>query len=41
MVFQEPALDDRLTALENLEIHAALYRIPRAQIKTRVEGALE
>ena len=25
MVFQDPALDDRLTAWENLEIHAVLY----------------
>lgn len=29
MVFQEPALDERLTARENLRIHGALYAIPR------------
>jgi ABC-2 type transport system ATP-binding protein len=41
MVFQEPALDDRLSAKENLEIHAALYNIPKSEVKARVEGALE
>lgn len=41
MVFQEPALDDRLTARENLSIHAALYRIPRGDAASRVEEALE
>jgi ABC-2 type transport system ATP-binding protein len=41
MVFQEPALDERLTAGENLEIHAVLYGIPGAQVKDRVEQALE
>jgi ABC-2 type transport system ATP-binding protein len=40
MVFQEPALDDRLTAPENLRIHAALYRIPRAEVAERVREAL-
>ena len=30
MVFQEPALDERLSARENLDIHAALYAIPRS-----------
>ncbi len=41
MVFQEPALDDRLSARENLEIHAALYNIPKNEVKARVEHALE
>jgi ABC-2 type transport system ATP-binding protein len=41
MVFQEPALDDRLTAWENLEIHAALYGIPRGDVKAKVRAALE
>lgn len=40
MVFQEPALDDRLTARENLHIHAALYGIPRSRAKQAVECAL-
>lgn len=38
MVFQEPALDERLTARENLRIHAALYRLPRG---AAVERALD
>jgi ABC-2 type transport system ATP-binding protein len=40
MVFQEPALDDRLTAQENLEIHAALYAIPRSEVATAVADGL-
>jgi ABC-2 type transport system ATP-binding protein len=41
MVFQEPALDDRLTARENLEIHAVLYGVPRRERTARVQRALE
>lgn len=41
VVFQEPALDDRLTAWENLAIHAALYGIPRAQTRRRIVEALQ
>ncbi len=41
MVFQEPALDERLTATENLEIHAVLYGVPRGQVRTAVAHALE
>ena len=41
MVFQEPALDERLTAQENLEIHAALYALPRTRAKASVREALE
>src|SRR5699024_4133823 len=40
MVFQEPALDDRLTARENLGIHAALYGISWAQTRAAVKRAL-
>jgi ABC-2 type transport system ATP-binding protein len=29
MVFQDPSLDDRLTADENLRFHAMLYNVPR------------
>ncbi len=31
MVFQEPSLDTRLTARENLSLHAAVYGVPRAE----------
>jgi ABC-2 type transport system ATP-binding protein len=41
MVFQDPALDDRLTARENLEIHAVLYDIPRQERGRAIEHALE
>lgn len=41
VVFQEPALDDRLTARENLELHAVLYRIRPRWIGPLVRQALE
>lgn len=41
VVFQEPALDDRLTARENLELHAVLYRIRPRWIGPVVQHALE
>ncbi len=40
MVFQEPALDDRLSARENLVMHAALYGLPAASVRDAVEQAL-
>ncbi len=41
MVFQDPALDDRLTARENLEIHAVLYGIGRKERAGVIERALD
>ena len=41
MVFQEPAVDDRLTAAENLEIHAVLYGIRRRQRPESISHAVE
>jgi ABC-2 type transport system ATP-binding protein len=41
VVFQEPALDERLTASENLLIHAALYGLPSGQVRAKVSEALE
>jgi ABC-2 type transport system ATP-binding protein len=41
VVFQEPALDDRLTARENLELHAVLYRVRGRRIRERVQEALD
>lgn len=41
MVFQDPALDERLTARENLEIHAVLYGVRRQDRRQSVETALE
>jgi ABC-2 type transport system ATP-binding protein len=41
MVFQDPSLDDRLTARENLELHAMLYGVPRREIAPRMAELLE
>jgi len=41
MVFQDPSLDDRLTALENLYFHGLLYNMPRKELKVRSEEVLE
>lgn len=41
IVFQDPSLDDELTAMENMEFHAVLYSIPK-KIKTeRIESLLK
>jgi ABC-2 type transport system ATP-binding protein len=40
IVFQDPSLDVMLTAMENLELHAALYRVPRAVRRARIEQLL-
>ncbi len=40
IIFQEPSLDERLTAYDNLFFHAALYRVPRREIKPRIKKAL-
>ncbi len=41
IIFQEPSLDERLTAYDNLYFHAALYRVPKREIKPRIEKALK
>jgi ABC-2 type transport system ATP-binding protein len=35
IVFQDPSLDDELTAYENMDFHGLLYKVPR---KARAEG---
>ncbi len=40
IVFQEPALDPRLTARENLMLAARLYGVPRTTARGRVESLL-
>jgi ABC-2 type transport system ATP-binding protein len=40
LVFQDPALDERLTARENLEIHAVLYDVPAREKAERIDEAL-
>jgi len=41
LVFQDPSLDDRLTARENLEFHAVLYHVPRNIRDSRIEEVLD
>jgi ABC-2 type transport system ATP-binding protein len=41
IVFQDPSLDDELTALENMQIHAALYRVPKEVRSKRIKDMLE
>ncbi len=36
IVFQDPSLDEELTAYENLEMHAALYGIPKKERERRI-----
>ncbi len=40
IVFQDPSLDDELTAQENMEMHGALYRVPRHICAGRIEQLL-
>jgi ABC-2 type transport system ATP-binding protein len=40
VIFQDPALDDRLTAEENLSLHAVVYRVPRSERAVRIDEAL-
>jgi ABC-2 type transport system ATP-binding protein len=40
IVFQDPSLDDELTAKENLEFHGRMYHIPRDLRKKRIEEVL-
>ncbi|MEM7821783.1 MAG: ATP-binding cassette domain-containing protein [Candidatus Aenigmatarchaeota archaeon] len=41
IVFQDPSLDNRLTAKENLEMHAGLYGVPKNERKKRIEEVLK
>ena len=37
IVFQDPSLDNDLTAYENMELHAVLYGVPKAETAGRIE----
>src|ERR1044071_2513983 len=37
IVFQDPSLDGDLTALENLELHAVLYRLDKKSAQARMQ----
>src|ERR1019366_1685605 len=41
LVFQDPTLDEYLTAYENLQFHAELYRMPKERTAERIEVVIE
>ena len=41
IVFQDPSLDDELTAYENMEIHGILYGVTQPLLKERIEQLLK
>jgi ABC-2 type transport system ATP-binding protein len=41
IVFQDPSLDDELTAFENMEFHGVLYSIPKQLRRQRIEQLLK
>ncbi len=41
IVFQDPSLDDELTALENLELHSAMYGVPKNLRKERIKEVIK
>ncbi len=41
IVFQDPSLDDQLTASENLEFHGVLYGVPKELRQQRIEELLK
>lgn len=41
VIFQDNSLDDKLTAYENMEYHAVLYKVPKKQIKGIVDKLLD
>ena len=40
LVFQDPSLDERLTAAENLEFHGMIYGMPRHERRSQIEKML-
>lgn len=41
IVFQDPSLDEELSAYENMDLHASLYGIPKSIRKQRIQELLE
>ena len=41
IVFQDPSLDDDLTAWENMELHGVLYGVPRKTRRARIDELLK
>src|SRR5579884_719733 len=41
IVFQDPSLDEELTAYENMELHAILYGVPKSIRRARIKELME
>jgi len=41
IVFQDPSLDDELTAFENMEFHGVIYKVPKTIRRERIEHLLK
>lgn len=41
IVFQDPSLDEELSAYENMDLHATLYSIPKAERLAKIEELLK
>ena len=41
IVFQDPSLDEELTAYENMELHGVLYKVPKPIREPRIEQLLK
>lgn len=41
IIFQDPSLDNELTAYENLELHGVLYRMPKELRRLRIKELLQ
>lgn len=41
IVFQDPSLDEELTAYENMQLHAALYHVPKDQQAKRIKELIK
>ncbi len=41
IVFQDPSLDEEMSAYENMDLHAVLYGIPKAERLPRIQKLLE
>lgn len=41
IVFQDPAVEEELTAYENMKFHAVLYGVPKVEMQTRIEKLMK
>jgi ABC-2 type transport system ATP-binding protein len=41
IVFQDPSLDEELSAYENMYLHATLYQVPKAERQARIQELLQ